>query len=225
MVATQLALAEAPPETVANFVLLPHVSWETYASLLADYDDQAGPRFTYDSGILEIKMLSISHEEPNRTLAQLVEFLALELDLDLRRLGSTTFLREDLLKGFEPDSCFYIRNVGAIAGKDKLDLNIDPPPDLVIEVDVTSGSMNKFPIFAALGVPEVWRYKNSQVTIYKLEGESYEKAERSIAIPILTSEMATLFLSESREMRSTAWFRRVREWAREQLDAQQQPQA
>jgi len=221
MVASQTVLAEAPPtRAVGHSVVLEHVSWETYECLLADYDDQAGPRFTYDNGRLEIKMLSISHEEPNRTLAQLVEILAEESDLDLRRLGSTTFLRKDLLKGFEPDSCFYIQNADAITGKAKLDLKSDPPPDLVIEVDVTSGSMNKFPIFAALRVPEVWRYKNGQVMIYRLEGESYEEAEQSLALPLLTSEMATQFLAESLEMKSTVWLRHVREWAREQLQSQ-----
>ncbi len=224
MVATQLILAAPPPELVSNYVRLQQVSWETYESLLADYDDQAGPRFAYDNGILEIKMLSLSHEEFNRTLALLVEILTEELDMDLRRLGSTTFLRKDLLKGVEPDSCFYIQNSDEVRGKNKVDLLNDPPPDLVIEVDVTSGSLNKFPIFAALRIPEIWRYKNGQVTIYKLEGEDYWEVERSLALPILTDEIATQFLSESGEMKSSVWARHVRQWVREQLDAQQQPQ-
>lgn len=87
----------------------------------------------------------------------------MELDVDARRLGSKTFKREDLLKGFEPDSCFYIQHVEAISGKDEVDLNTDPPPDLVIEIDITSPSLPRLPIFAGVGVPEVWRYDGRQV--------------------------------------------------------------
>lgn len=220
MVASQTVLAQKIAETtVARCVLLRHVSWQTYESLLADYEDQAGPRFSYDNGMLEIKMPSVIHEKANRTLAQLVDVLAEELNIDLERLGSTTFKRKDLLKGFEPDSCFYIQNAGAIFGKDDLDLMVDPPPDLVIEADVTSESLNKFVLFSALGVPEVWRYDDGQVTMYQLEDGSYVETGQSLAFPLLTSEMATQFLSESLEMKSTAWFRRVREWAREQSNA------
>ncbi|MEK7832123.1 MAG: Uma2 family endonuclease [Acidobacteriota bacterium] len=225
MVATQAALAKAPVKTIVErCVLLRHVSWGTYESLLADYEDQAGPRFCYDNGVLEIKMPSVIHEKANRTLAQLVDVLAEEMNIDLDRLGSTTFKRKDLLKGFEPDSCFYIQNAGAIFGKDKLDLKTDPPPDLVIEADVTSESLNKFHLFSAVGVPEVWRYDDGLVTMYQLVNGNYVEVENSFAFPMLTSEMATQFLTESGEMRSTVWARHVRQWAREQLDAQQQPQ-
>lgn len=218
MVASQVVLVEAPTEmTVVRCVVLRQVSWETYERLLADYEDQTGPRFCYDSGMLEIKMPSVTHEKANRTLAQLVEILAEETNLDLERLGSTTFKRKDLLKGFEPDSCFYIQNADAISGKKKLDLRVDPPPDLVIEADVTSDSLNKFVLFSGMRVPEVWRYDDGQVTIYRLEGESYVEAEGSLALPLLTSEMATRFLSESQEMKSSTWARRVRDWVQEQL--------
>jgi Uma2 family endonuclease len=121
-----------------------------------------------------------------------------------------------LAKGFEPDSCFYIQNAPAIRGKKKLDLKQDPPPDLVIEVDITSDSLDKFPIFAGLGIPEVWRFDNGTVTIHKLEGSSYSKAGHSLAFPPLTSEIATQFLAESETMRSPDWSRHVREWVRSQ---------
>lgn len=198
-------------KTVDQCVVLQHVSWETYERLLADYEHQAGPRFCYDSGMLEIKMPSVRHEKAHRTLAQLVEVLAEETNLDLERLGSTTFKRKDLLKGFEPDSCFYIQNAAAIFGKDKLDLKVDPPPDLVIEADVTSESLNKFVLFSAMGVPEVWRYDDGRVTMYQLASGSYVETEQSSAFPLLSSAMATQFLAESLEMKSTLWFRRVRE--------------
>lgn len=136
------------------------------------------------------------------------------MNIDIERLGSTTFKRDDLLKGFEPDSCFYIQNAEAIAGKNSIDMAIDPPPDLVIEVDITSDSLDKFPIFAGVGVPEVWRYDQEKVTSHKLEGADYVEAEHSPTFPPLTSELATQFLEESAQMKSTVWLRRVREWAR-----------
>jgi Uma2 family endonuclease len=130
-------------------------------------------------------------EEPNRTLATLIDVLAEELNIDLRRLSSTTFRRDDLHKGFEPGSCFYIQNETRVRGKVKLDLTIDPPPDLIIEIDVTSPSLNKFPIDAKLGIPELWRYKSNQVQIFALINGQYVEVDRSIAFPLLTNVMTT----------------------------------
>ena len=200
--------------------MLSDVSWETYECLLNDYLERPGIRFTYDDGRLEILERFFRHEESNRTLELLIWVLAEEIELDIEPVGSTTFKREDLRKGFEPDSCFYTRNIAAVKGKSDLDLMIDPPPDIVIEVDITTESLNKLPILAGLGVPEVWYYKDEKVTIYKLEGGAYLEAEHSPTFPILTSEMATQFLEESAEMKSTDWLRRVREWARGQMKLQ-----
>ncbi|MGH9840112.1 MAG: Uma2 family endonuclease [Blastocatellia bacterium] len=208
---------------VSRQAFLKNISWGTYQRLLAEKQEQAGIRLYYDNGTLEIKMPSAEHEEPNRTLAHLIELLAEEMNLDLRRLGSTTFSREDLSKGFEPDSCFYIQNAPAIQGRKKLDLKIDPPPDIVIEVDITSDSLAKSPIFAGLGVPEVWRFDNVMVTIHKLEEAGYAKADHSLAFPRLTSEIATQFLEESETMRTPDWSRRVREWIRSQSTSQSHP--
>jgi Uma2 family endonuclease len=119
-------------------IILHGISWETYTRLLDDMEDSHAAHFAYDQGELEIMVLSERHEKPNRTLAVLVEVLAEELDIDLQRLGSTTFKRDDLQKGFEPDSCFYIQNEIRVRGKEKLDLAVDPPPDLVIEIDISS---------------------------------------------------------------------------------------
>jgi Uma2 family endonuclease len=214
MVAPQKTILRS--ETTDRLVVLPNVSWETYERLLAEHQDPAGIRFSYDNGMLEIKVLSLRHENPNRKLAWLIEVLAEEMEVDIEPAGSTTFQREDLRKGFEPDSCFYIQNAEAIRGMEKIDLDVDPPPDLVIEVDITTDSLDKFPILAGIGVPEVWRYIAEKVTIYKLEGGGYVEAEHSLAFLALTSEMVTQFLEEGRQMKSSAWVRRVREWARSQ---------
>ena len=161
-------------------------------------------------------ILSIEHEEPNRTLAILVEIVAEELNIVLRRAGSTTFKREDLLKGFEPGSCFYIQNSAAVHGKKRIDLSVDPPPDLVIEIDVTSASLPRFPIFAAVGVPEVWRYDGEAVQVFKLADGKYVEVETSVALPPLTGAVATRFLKENETVNSSAWLRRVPAWVREQ---------
>jgi Uma2 family endonuclease len=201
----------APPE---QRVVLRNVSWETYERLLAESAESVGTHFTYDQGELEITVVSIAHENPNRTLAQIVEIVAEETLRDLYRAGSTTFKRKDLAKGFEPDSCFYIDHAGQVRGKEELDLVTDPPPDLVIEVDITRSSLNRFPIFAALGVPEIWRFDGVRVTMYRLESGRYMEIETSLALPPLTALQSTIFLDESRYEKSTVWIRRVREWVR-----------
>jgi len=198
---------------VEHKVILKGVSWETYERLLAEHNDVNGTRFSYDEGLLEIMVLSARHEQPNRILADLVAVLAEEFGLDVCPLGSTTFKRFELLKGFEPDSAFYIARAATYWDKE-LDPAVDPPPDLVIEVDVTSLSLDRFPIFAAFGVPEVWRYDGSRLAIFRLEAGRYVEAKSSAVLPPLTAAVATKFLADSRRMKSTEWLRRVRHWAR-----------
>lgn len=197
-------------------VILKGVSWETYERLLAEHEEASGTRFTYDGGILEILVPSARHEKPNRLLASLVEVLAEEMALNIESLGSTTLKRPDLLKGFEPDSCFYIQHADAIRDNEAIDLTVDPPPDLVIEIDITSPSLDKFPLYAAVGVPEVWRYDGTHVTMYRLAGERYVEVTHSPVLPPLTSERATLFLEERKQVPSMVWLRAVRAWARDQ---------
>ncbi|MEW6208873.1 MAG: Uma2 family endonuclease [Acidobacteriota bacterium] len=208
-----MATVISPPE---RLVTLYGISWETYNRIIAEHGERGGTRFTFDNGRLEIMVLSPRHEEPNRTLALLVEVLAEEFDIDLRRLGSTTFRREDLQKGFEPDSCFYIQNAESVIGKDEIDLTSDPAPDLIIEIDITSESLDRFPLFASVGVMEVWRFDKTSVAFFRLEDDEYRETSNSLAFPPLTSEIATRFLAESLTVKSTAWLRSLREWAREQ---------
>lgn len=208
---------QLPPPSEPGYRFILHgVSWATYQRLLDDFKDSHAAHFAYDRGALEIMVLSTKHERPNRTLALLVEVLAEELNMDVQRLGSTTFTREDLDKGFEPDSCFYIQNEARVRGKDEIDLAVDPPPDLVIEIDITSPSLNKFPIYAQIGVPEVWRYDGRQLQMSTLANGEYIHIDQSTAFPLLSSVVATQFLEESTKLRSTTWLRHVREWARAQ---------
>ncbi len=200
--------------SIAEQRVMLQVSWETYERLLAEHPDAAGPRFTYSDGVLEIMVVSAGHEQPNRLLALLVVEIAVELGIDVISLGSTTFKREEILKGFEPDSAFYVGR--GVAWDIELDAAAGPPPDLVIEVDVSRSSLPRFPIFAAFGVPEVWRYDGERVSLWRLEAGGYVEAERSAALPIVTGPVATRFLQDSRSVTSTQWVRRVRQWARSQ---------
>ena len=197
-------------------IVLDNISWEMYESLLEAHRDRSAPRFTYDQGRLEIMSPSPEHETLKDVAAQLVNIVAEELEADLQGLDSTTFRREDLDGGFEPDACFYIKNAVRIRGKTELDLRIDPPPDLLIEIDITSPSINKFPIFAQLGVPEVWRYDGQRWIILVVEGEGYVEREKSTALPGLSGVAIERLIEEGRSMRRPEWLRRVREWA-EQL--------
>ena len=196
-------------------VILSGISWETYERLLTEHQESSGTHFTYDQGRLEIMVLSAKHEKPNRALALLVEVFAEEMDVDVENLGSTTFKREELGRGFEPDSCFYIQNAERIRGKEEIDLLVDPPPDLVIEIDITSSSLNKFSVFAAFGVQEIWRYDGARVSIFRLEAETYHEQAESTVLPKVTSEVLTTFIAEDKHLKRTAWLRHVREWTRQ----------
>lgn len=154
------------------------------------------------------------HEEINRAVALLVELVAAELDIDTRNLGSTTFRREDMERGFEPDSCFYIQNAQALKGKRPIDLRVDPPPDLVIEVDITHSSIDKFALFSSLGVPEIWRFDGQQLTFLLLDGDTYVASATSLGLPGVTAESVMSLIAQVESTGRVAWIRSVQEWAR-----------
>ncbi len=196
-------------------VVLHNIAWNTYERLLADHENNSAPHFTYDRGELETISPSPEHEAFNRSIALLVEFLAAELGIDVYDLGSTTFRREDLARGFEPDSCFYVQNEGLVRGKDRIDLAVDPPPDLLIEIDITSPSFSKLPIYAQIGgVPEIWRYDGERPTILVLEGPVYAEATGSAVLPTVTSNALTDFVEKSKTTRRTVWLKEVHDLAR-----------
>jgi Uma2 family endonuclease len=196
--------------------VLGNVSWATYESLLADYTDASTPRFTYSEGMLEIMSPSSEHEELKEVLAMIADIVAEEQQVEFSRLGSTTFRRRDLKRGTEPDSCFYIQNVERIRGKNEIDLTVDPPPDLVIEVEITSPAVPKLPVYARLGVPEIWLCDGRAPRILRLAGDQYESSSRSGVLPCLTESVLSEFLEQSKTLSTLNWRRVVRTWAREQ---------
>jgi len=191
-----------PPE---QRVVLRNVSWETYERLLTENLERSSPRFTYDRGVLEIMSPSAEHEWYNRLLSDLVKLLGRELRTDILDLGSTTFRQEQAERGFEPDSCFYITRAGQLRGKERIDLAIDPPPDIVVEVVVTHPSLNKFPICAALGIQEIWSYDGSRLRMYGLSGSEYIDMPSSRILPELRVEQLTEFLELGKTLDSIAW--------------------
>jgi Uma2 family endonuclease len=204
----------AAEQQVEQKVVLQHVSWETYQSLLRDFSDSHAAHFFYDRGTLEIMVLSLKHESLNRAIAALIEIVAETLELDFANVGSTTFKREDLKRGFEPDTAFYFQNASLIRSKDEINLSFDPPPDLILEIDITHPSLDKLPIYAAVGVPEVWRFDGKELMIFALQNNGYVKQNASAILPAVTGAKVFEFIEHSKTMTRPEWLRDVREYAR-----------
>jgi Uma2 family endonuclease len=199
-----------------NRVLLRNISWQTYQDLLKDLEEQPGIRLSYDRGLLEIMAPSPPHENYKKVLGRFVETLTEELNIEIKSLGSLTCTREDLARGLEPDQCYYIQNEAVVRTLDEIDFNQDPPPDLVIEIDISSSSINRLSLYAALGVPEVWRYDARAITIYRLEGERYQACDRSPTFPQITPAEVMRFLELRKTMGETSLIRSFRKWVRSQ---------
>ncbi|MGA7936143.1 MAG: Uma2 family endonuclease [Kovacikia sp.] len=198
-----------------ELIHLSGISWQTYETLLRELSDRR-LRLTYNRGDLEIMAPSPEHEFGKKILGRFVETLAEETDLQIYPLGSTTFKRPEL-SGAEPDECFYIRRIGAVRGKKRLDLNEDPAPDLVVEIDVTSSSQNRLQVYADLGVAEVWIYNGDTLTVKQLVNGIYITSETSqffVSLPI--SDIAG-FLQQAETMDYLELVRVFRQWVRSQL--------
>ncbi|MEG3988451.1 Uma2 family endonuclease [Microcoleus sp. S28C3] len=206
----------APPEQI---VQLSGISWQTYETLLAEIGDRQ-IRLTYNRGNLEIMVPSPEHERFKEVFGRFVETLAEELDVRIEPLGSTTFKRPEL-SGVEPDKCFYIQNISAVKGKKRIDMNPDPPPDLVLEIDITSRSENSLQVYADLGVPEVWIYNGSRLRINRFENGEYVESDRSLAFPSLPILEIVRFLEQAETMDYLELVKAFRNWVKSQI--QQNP--
>lgn len=203
-----------PVASAEQRVILHGIRWQTYEDLLSQNLGNSGTHFAFDRGNLEIMTLSPRHELLKHALALLVEVLAEEFEIDVIGFGSTTFRRSDLQQGFEPDACFYIEHAAQMQGKEAIDLHIDPPPDLVIEIDITHPSLNKFPIFHALGIQEVWHFDGELVSIFTLQNEGYLPVRESPTFPHVTTQLLAEWVENSTLLKRTEWLRRIRSWAR-----------
>lgn len=209
--------APAPEQIIRESkVVLKGVSWQTFQALLADVGDDRAWRIAYDNGVLEIRMPYLEHEVPKRLLESLVEWIADELDIEVMSAGSLLLEREDLTRAIEPDTCFYIQNEALVRSRD-IDLETDPPPDLAVESDYTNSSLNKFTIYAALGVPEIWRDRRQTLEVYQLVEGKYETVAQSVAFPFLPIAEVPGFIEQSRAIGQRAAVRLFRTRIREIL--------
>jgi Uma2 family endonuclease len=165
--------------------------------------------------VLEIMVLSVQHEEMNRLIHDLLTVVAEERGIDFFNAGSTTFKREELERGFEPDTCFYIRGAAVVRGKGEIDLAIDPPPDIVIEVEISRSTIDKLDILRAVGVPEVWRYRPGTLTLFRLTEAGYRPSPESALFPGVTGDALSRLLEDGRRLNRSSWLRAVRAWARQ----------
>ena len=212
---TEISLTDVVASSINKKLIVQGVSWDSYEDILKGFENSNALHFAYDNGDLEIEMPSRKHEKLNRLLAKLIELICEELEIDVDNGGSTTYRNKSKAKGVEPDTCFYIQTEPQVRGQLEIDTQ-KLPPDLVIEVDVTSPSLDKLPIYAALNVPEVWLYKGERVEILQLVVGNYQEIENSLALPVLNSATITEFLDKGLIESSSQWFRAVREWAQNQ---------
>lgn len=204
--------------TAESRVVLKGISWATFKALMADIGEDRSCRIAYDQGILEIMVPYQEHEEPKIMISSLVEALADELEIEIRQLGSLTLEREDLTRAVEPDTCFYIQNEAVVRGKE-IKLPEVPPPDLVVESDYTSSSLNKFNIYASLGVPELWRYSKQSLQVYQLVEGNYELSQTSLAFPFLPIAEIPGLIEQSKVVGQRAVVRLFRTRIREILNS------
>jgi Uma2 family endonuclease len=175
-------------------VVLKNITWQGYQQLLGILGESRSAKITFDRGILEITMPLEEHEFSGRLIELFVRILVVELGLKIKTMGSTTLDRSDLDRGAEPDNAYYIQNQSLVAGR-KVDLAIDPPPDLVVEVDITHTDINKPALYASMDVPEFWRYDGREWRIYQLQGTAYLEVANSPTFPIVSKEKFYEFLA------------------------------
>ena len=198
----------------ADRVLLHNITWQQFENILDDIGQTRSARVAYDNGTLEIMTPLPEHEYYKENIGDCIKDIAEVLDRDYESLGSTTWRKEAEMAGIEPDNCFYFQNEGKIRGQLEYDLNQDPPPDLALEIDLTSKSLNRFPIYARLGVPEIWCYDNGRLKVYLLqENKTYQESEFSLVFPDLPVQEIPDVINQNRSSGRRTIRRKIREWA------------
>jgi Uma2 family endonuclease len=175
-------------------VVFKNITWQGYQQLLEVLGDRRTARITFDRGLLEITMPLEENEFSGRLIERLIIILVVELGLTVKTMGSTTLNRADLDRGVEPDNAYYIKNQPLVAGR-KTNLALDPPPDLVVEIDITHTDINKTALYASMGVPEFWRYNGQEWHIYHLQDNAYLEVLVSPTFPMLSKDKFYEFLT------------------------------
>jgi Uma2 family endonuclease len=198
-----------------NQLLLKDITWQMFETLLTELGESRTSRLSYSKGTLEIMMPLPEHESGKENIGDFVKILLEELDIEFWPLGSTTFKNENMGQGVEADACFYIQNEAAVRGKNRIDLETDPPPDLAIEIDLTSRTqLNNY---EALGVPELWRYNGRKLEISILQDGKYVKSYVSLQFPNLPiTDVIPQYLAQSKTAGRNVAMKAFRAWVREQ---------
>ncbi len=199
-----------------EIIHLSGISWQTYETLRSELSNRS-LRLTYNRGTLEIMAPSPEHELGKEVLGRFIETLAEETELSIYPLGSTTFQKPEL-SGAEPDKCFYIRNIALVRGKKRLDLMVDPGPDLVIEIDITSSSPNRLQVYADLGVAEVWTYNGDSLTVNQLQNGIYATTQTSQFFARVPIPEIAGFLQQAQIMDYLELVKVFRRWVRSQIE-------
>lgn len=194
------------PASSEQRVVLRSVSWETYLALTDETKSSSG-RITYDRGVLEIMSPGMPHETAKRLIGRMIETFTLYHGIEIRSSSSTTFKRLELQRGFEADESYYIQHASELRGLSEIDLTMHPPPDLVIEVDMTNSSISKKGLFAAMKIPEVWRYDGASLWMGSLVQDGYQDLEQSLGLPEFPRELASKLLDRQVEENETALMR------------------
>jgi Uma2 family endonuclease len=195
-------------------VVFHDIGWDDYEHLVDEVLDGRHLRVSYDEGTLEVVSPRTEHELYGRFIDLLVRALAETRGLDVQSAGSTTWKRRKLAKGAESDSCYYVGSARRVIGKMRLDLEIDPPPDIVVEIEISRRSRNKFRIYAGLGVPEIWTYDGTAMHFYALSGGEYQSVPESPSFAGVSPSMLADALEHSKREGQTAALRRFRELQR-----------
>lgn len=192
------------------------VSWDEYERILAENLWNSSPRFTYDRGTLEVARFTFRQESTKSALAQVVNIVTEALQTDIDEVGSTTLKRRDFQRGVDPDSSFYIHHALEIREKEEIELPVDPAPVLVIDIAAAGPSLNKLPLYADFGTPEVWRYDEAsdRVAIFRLRGSGYQPMRESAALVPITSDLLTRLVHRRRIETFPVWVRELRAWIR-----------
>jgi Uma2 family endonuclease len=195
-------------------VYLPGVSFATYDALVTEIEGRRRLRITYNHGEMEIMSPSQGHERGKRLIGRMIETLTEELGIAVMSVGSTTFKDELKDCGLEPDECYYVQHEIDVRGK-MIKLREDPPPDLVLEVDITTSVIDRFPIYAALGFPEIWQYADGDIVIHLLQQTAqYAVADKSQALPMAPVTKLAEHLERCDQMDETTWIREFRRWVK-----------
>ena len=206
-------IEQLPPK---SSLILYEQTWEDYENLLEIVGEASGLRISFDSGTLEIMTLSTEHENYAQIITRIVDRLSVRQNIEIAFFGSATIKKSRFAKGVEPDACFYVQSIEHIGSKIRLDFSVDPPPDIAVEIDLYHESLDKFPIYAALGVAEIWRYAGDKFEIYKLIDGTYKSLEKSDALPVLSAEILGSLLNRSRQERQTLILKEFENWLKEQ---------